>query len=79
MVLRADTNIIYDRLLARGYHKKKLDENMECEIMQIVLEAARESYAHEIVQELQSNDTDDMDTNAGRVEGWLTAWIENNK
>ena len=79
LVLRADTNVIYDRLQARGYSKKKLDENMECEIMQVVLEAARDSYAHEIVQELQSNDTDDMDANEGRVEGWLAAWVENNK
>ena len=78
-MLRTDTKELYDRLLARGYNKKKLDENMECEIMQIVLEAARESYANEIVQELYSNDTDDMDSNAGRVEGWLAAWVENNK
>ena len=78
-MLRTDTNMLYDRLHARGYNKKKLEENMECEIMQVVLEAARESYADEIVQELYSNDTDDMDANAGRVEGWLAAWIEKNK
>eukprot|EP00959_Pyramimonas_sp_CCMP1952_P248959 5204234-Pyramimonas_sp.AAC.2 len=28
----------------RGYSEKKLQENMECEIMQVVLEEARESY-----------------------------------
>lgn len=52
IVLRAETAILYDRLAARHYNAKKLDENMECEIMQIVLENARESYAPEIVQEL---------------------------
>jgi adenylate kinase len=52
IVLRVETEVLYDRLLARQYTQRKLDENMECEIMQIVLENARESYAHEIVQEL---------------------------
>ena len=52
LVLRADTEKLYDRLVSRNYVQKKLDENMECEIMQVVLESARESYPLEIVQEL---------------------------
>ena len=28
----------------RGYSKKKLSENMECEIMHVIVEEARESY-----------------------------------
>ena len=44
VVLRADNAVLYERLTARGYAGRKLDENMESEIMQVVLEEARESY-----------------------------------
>jgi adenylate kinase len=62
----------------RGYNKRKMDENMECEIMQVVLETAHESYAPEIVVELQSNTIDDMESNVDRVKQWLEAWKINN-
>lgn len=51
---------------------------MECEIMQVVLEEARESYAPEIVIELKSNTIDDMESNVERVKLWLDAWKKNN-
>ncbi|CAO3640529.1 unnamed protein product [Mucor hiemalis] len=78
LVLRADTSSLYDRMTKRGYNKRKIDENMECEIMQVVLETAHESYAPEIVVELQSNTIDDMEGNADRVKQWLDAWKINN-
>ena len=53
LVLRSSTTVLYDRLIARGYDKKKLDENMECEIMQVVLEDARANYSQEIIYELE--------------------------
>ncbi|KAI8379461.1 adenylate kinase isoenzyme 6-like protein [Radiomyces spectabilis] len=74
LVLRTDTATLYDRMEKRGYNKRKIEENMECEIMQVVLEAARESYAEEIVVELQSTTTDDMESNVERVKQWLDAW-----
>lgn len=52
LVLRTETAQLYDRLVARNYNDKKLNENMECEIMQVVLESARESYPEEILVEL---------------------------
>ncbi|CAO3611534.1 unnamed protein product [Cunninghamella echinulata] len=78
LVLRADTHVLYDCMEKRGYNQKKRDENMECEIMQVVLEEARESYAPEIVIELQSNTVDDMESNVDRVKLWLDAWKKNN-
>jgi len=65
-------------LSCRGYNKRKIDENMECEIMQVVLETAHESYAPEIVVELPSNTVDDMESNVDRVKQWLDAWKINN-
>ena len=43
------------RELRRCYSEKKLTENMEAEIMQVVLDEARESYKEEIVIELRSD------------------------
>ena len=74
LVLRADTNVLYDRLEARGYNEKKRTENMECEIMQVVLEEARDSYAVEMVHEVPSNTLDDMESNVSRVEAWYQSW-----
>jgi adenylate kinase len=47
---------------------------MECEIMQVVLDEARESYAPEIVVELSSDTVDEMESNVDRVKMWLDAW-----
>ena len=78
LVLTASTDILYDRLQARGYSKKKLDENVECEIMQIVAESAMESYSPEIVQVLPSNTLDDMESNVSRLAAWYEVWQANN-
>ena len=78
LVLRTDTEQLFDRLSERGYNEKKRNENMECEIMQIVLEAARESYEEHVVHELASNTIADMESNVTRIEQWLQNWKANN-
>ena len=55
IALRAETHNIYDRLQARGYKQNKVTENVECEIMNVVIDDARESYRNEIIMELPSN------------------------
>lgn len=75
IVLLTNTEILYDRLVARGYSKKKIDENMECEIMQVVSESAKESYAPEIVVELPSNVVEDIEGNMARLESWYATWM----
>jgi adenylate kinase len=76
LVLRSSTNTLFDRLTTRGYNEKKRSENMEAEIMQIILEEARESYAQEIVHEVQSNTIEEMDANVARVDQWTKQWIK---
>lgn len=44
LVLQTDNTILYDRLEKRGYDQEKVQENVTCEIMQVVLEEARDSY-----------------------------------
>jgi adenylate kinase len=78
IVLRCDSTLLYDRLTGRGYKGKKLEENMDAEIMQVLLDEARESYKEEIVVELRSDSTDDVDGNIERIETWIANWKKNN-
>jgi adenylate kinase len=69
-----DTKILYDRLKSRGYGEKKLQENMDCEIMEVLLQEARDAYDPEMVVELQSEKTGDIDSNVERIEQWIKNW-----
>jgi adenylate kinase len=71
-------DVAYSVDFCRGYSAKKIEENMECEIMQVVLEEAREGYDEKIIVELLSNDLDDMESNVLRIQQWIDAWIQNN-
>jgi adenylate kinase len=60
-----------------GYSQKKITENIECEIMQVVVQEANESYAAEMVQILPSNTVDDMESNVERIQQWIERWAAN--
>ena len=74
LVLRVGTETLYDRLTARGYPEPKLQENLQCEIMQVVLEEAREAYAAEVVVELRNESEADLESMLARVAAWRDAW-----
>ena len=38
-MLTTDNTILFDRLTRRGYNKKKVQENVQCEIMQVCVES----------------------------------------
>mmetsp|Transcript_32155 Transcript_32155/g.49827 ORF Transcript_32155/g.49827 Transcript_32155/m.49827 type:complete len:189 (-) Transcript_32155:50-616(-) len=78
LVLRTKTEVLFDRLTARAYPEKKRSENMEAEIMQVILDQARESYSPNIVHEVHSNTIDDMEKNIVRVEQWVKQWLKDN-
>lgn len=48
-VIQCNNTILYDRLQERGYNQPKIKENIECEIFQMVLNEAKESYDESIV------------------------------
>lgn len=75
LVLRTGTEPLYDRLTKRGYVEKKRSENMEAEIMQVVLDEAKEAYDPAIVHEVQSNTVQDIESNVKRVQDWTKQWI----
>lgn len=77
VVLRCDSTTLYDRLSARNYNSKKLEENMDAEIMQVLLEEARESFDQEIIVELRSDVLDDVDGNVERIKTWVENWKQN--
>lgn len=74
VVLRTATETLYDRLKARNYKEAKLQENMDAEIMDVILDEARESYDEEVVVELRSEGLEDLEANVDRIERWLEAW-----
>jgi adenylate kinase len=58
----------------RKYSIKKIQENNEAEIMEVVAQEAREAYVPEIVVELKSESTEDMESNVARIVEWIRAW-----
>lgn len=44
VVLQTDNTVLYERLEKRGYAAPKIQENVQCEIMMVLLEEARDSY-----------------------------------
>lgn len=56
VVLKASTEVLYDRLQKRGYSENKVSENMEAEIQCVCEMEARESYKEEILL-VRINDT----------------------
>ncbi|TFK57313.1 P-loop containing nucleoside triphosphate hydrolase protein [Heliocybe sulcata] len=74
VVLRCDHSKLWERLETRNYPLKKIQENNEAEIMEVVLEEARSSYVPEVVVELRSEGTEDLESNVSRVVEWIKAW-----
>ncbi|BHF61077.1 Adenylate kinase isoenzyme 6 [Sparganum proliferum] len=73
-VLRTSNEVLYPRLCSRGYKPKKIQDLIHCEIVQVILDEARESYAPEIVHELQSETLDDLQKNVADISAWIQQW-----
>nr|XP_045745808.1 adenylate kinase isoenzyme 6 [Mirounga angustirostris] len=70
-VLQADNSVLYKRLETRGYNEKKLKENIQCEIFQVLYEEALASYKEEIVHQLPSNKPEDLEDNINQILKWI--------
>ena len=64
--------------MCRDYPEAKLQENLDSEIMEVLLQEARDSYDEEIIVELTSNTSDEMESNIERIEMWIGQWKKNN-
>lgn len=78
VVVRCNNTLLYERLEKRGYSQSKITENVQCEIMQVLLTEAQDSYDNNIIVELQSEDLDSLDDNVSRLSQWYKSWLENN-
>ncbi|KAI9139444.1 AAA domain-containing protein [Paraphysoderma sedebokerense] len=74
VVLRTDNDVLYPRLESRNYSTKKIQENVTAEIMQVILDEARESYKQAIIVELKSNTVDEMERNVEQIKNWAEQW-----
>ncbi|KAL2488866.1 Adenylate kinase isoenzyme 6-like protein [Forsythia ovata] len=74
VVLQTENSVLYDRLTKRGYTGQKLTNNIECEIFQVLLEEAKESYPEEIVVAVRSNTIDDINRNVATLTDWVRSW-----
>lgn len=70
VVLTCDNTVLYDRLVKRGYSTAKISENVQCEIMQVVLDEARSSYEERRVVALTSESVEQMEGNLERIKQW---------
>lgn len=78
-VLRTDNTILYPRLASRDYSSQKISDLIHCEIVQVVLDEARESYDTSIVHELINNNIMDLERNISEICQWIKQWdIEHN-
>lgn len=78
VVLKTDTNSLHARLLKRGYKENKIQENLDCEIMEVVWQDAAGAYIPEIVIPLVSNTVEDMEENVDRISAWIDNWVRDN-
>ncbi|KAL5711718.1 adenylate kinase [Ranunculus cassubicifolius] len=74
VVLQTNNTVLHDRLTNRGYTGTKLSNNIECEIFQVLLEEAKNSYPEDIVIALQSDSVEDIGTNVGILTDWVKSW-----
>ncbi|XP_031302259.1 adenylate kinase isoenzyme 6 isoform X1 [Camelus dromedarius] len=75
-VLKTDNSVLYKRLETRGYNEKKLKDNIQCEIFQILYEEALASYKEEIVHQLPSNNPEDLEDNIDQILKWIEQWVK---
>ncbi|KAL0002776.1 hypothetical protein SO802_016557 [Lithocarpus litseifolius] len=74
VVLQTDNTVLYDRLSRRGYTGSKLSNNIECEIFQVLLQEAKESYPEDIVVALKSDNIEDITRNVASLTAWVGSW-----
>ena len=67
VLLRASNTNIYDRLSERGYNDKKITENIEAEIFNVVHDEVYDSFPKEIILSKDSNTIEEMQTNLEEV------------
>mmetsp|Transcript_19609 Transcript_19609/g.29218 ORF Transcript_19609/g.29218 Transcript_19609/m.29218 type:complete len:178 (+) Transcript_19609:74-607(+) len=74
VVLRCDNTLLFDRLKKRKYSEHKISENVTCEIMQTVLDEAKDSYKANIVKEVRSENLDEFEENVKNLLAYIQSF-----
>lgn len=61
--------------MSRAYPQKKLQENIDAEIFEVLVEEAKESFAADIVVTLPSVSTEDIQQNCDRIKTWIQTFV----
>lgn len=75
VLLRCNNTQLYDRLKERGYPEKKITENIECEILDVLKEEVEQSYSPDIVLELESTQVEHMQANMEAIVERIRAFV----
>ncbi|XP_031627623.1 adenylate kinase isoenzyme 6 homolog [Contarinia nasturtii] len=70
-VVQCNNTILYDRLQERGYNEKKIKGNIECEIFQMVLNEAKESYDEDIILQLSGETETDFTESIKKITDFI--------
>ena len=77
ILLRASNTSLYDRYKSRGYAEQKIQQNLDCEIMNDIGVELEEYLGEDFSQmklELHSDTEKDMEGNLQTVKAWITNW-----
>lgn len=74
LVLRCVNDVLYPRLESRGYPARKITENIEAEIFEVVVEEAREAFDEDKVWQRPSETNDNMEENLKEVQRFVENW-----
>lgn len=77
VVLSTSTEALYDRLQARGYSQRKIEHNVQAEIMQIIFEETVSSYPRLKVLHLHNDSDADAEANLARLKREWTVLHDN--
>ena len=75
IILRTDNKVLYDRLVKRRYTERKIQENVQAEIMMVLFEEASIAYSEDVTQVLTSDTVKDLESNVERISQWVRAWV----
>lgn len=78
LVTTCDTQLLFDRLTARNYNQKKIEQNMQCEIFGTILEEAQASYPPDSVKVVRSTNAEDVTECLIMVEDFLDKYKKDN-
>lgn len=67
-VCRTNNTILHDRLTARGYSSKKLENNMQAEIFQTIYDEVSEDFDEYKIISIQNDNLDDLDRNVKLIQ-----------